>query len=256
MSFNPQEYAAPAGLLTGRVILVTGASDGIGRAAALAWAALGATIVLLGRDLQKLEAVYDEIEKAGHPQPAIIPMNFSSATQADFDQLAVSIEQELGRLDGILHSAGLLGDITPLEMYDPDTWDEIMKVNLRAPFVLTQAMLPLLKRAPDASVIFVSSSVGRKARAFWGAYAVSKHGVEALSALFADEMGNTTQIRFNCVNPGATRTAMRARAYPAENPATVRAPEDILPVFTWLVGPDSQGHSGESLDAQPPKPAA
>ncbi|MDO8331828.1 MAG: YciK family oxidoreductase [Fluviicoccus sp.] len=255
MTQNGLDYAAPEGLLTGRVILVTGASDGIGRAAAQTYASLGATVVLLGRDLQKLEQVYDAIEKAGHPQPAIIPMNFSSATQADFDQLAVSIEQELGRLDGILHSAGLLGDITPLEMYDPDTWDDIMKVNLRAPFVLTQTLLPLLKRSPDASVIFVSSSVGRKARAFWGAYAVSKSGVEALSALFADEMTNISQIRFNCVNPGGTRTAMRARAYPAENPATVKSPEEIMPVFTWLMGPDSRGVTGQSLDAQPPRQA-
>lgn len=255
MTQNGLDYAAPEGLLTGRVILVTGASDGIGRAAAQTYASIGATVVLLGRDLQKLEQVYDAIEKAGHPQPAIIPMNFSSATQADFDQLAVSIEQELGRLDGILHSAGLLGDITPLEMYDPDTWDDIMKVNLRAPFVLTQTLLPLLKRSPDASVIFVSSSVGRKTRAFWGAYAVSKSGVEALSALFADEMANISQIRFNCVNPGGTRTAMRARAYPAENPATVKSPEEIMPVFTWLMGPDSRGVTGQSLDAQPPRQA-
>lgn len=255
MTQNGLDYAAPDGLLAGRVILVTGASDGIGRSAAQTYARLGATIVLLGRDLQKLEQVYDAIEKAGHPQPAIIPMNFSSATQADFDQLAVSIEQELGRLDGILHSAGLLGDITPLEMYDPDTWDDLMKVNLRAPFVLTQTLLPLLKRSPDASVIFVSSSVGRKARAFWGAYAVSKSGVETLSALFADEMANISQIRFNCVNPGGTRTAMRARAYPAENPTTVKTPEEIMPVFTWLMGPDSQGVTGQSLDAQPPRQA-
>jgi NAD(P)-dependent dehydrogenase (short-subunit alcohol dehydrogenase family) len=253
MSNTGLDYVAPDGLLQGRVILVTGASDGIGRAAALAYARLGATVVLLGRDLQKLEQVYDLIEKGGHPQPAIIPMNFSSATQADFDQLAVSIEQELGRLDGVLHCAGLLGDITPLEMYDPDTWDELMKVNLRAPFVLTQAMLPLLKRSPDASVIFVSSSVGRKARAFWGAYAVSKHGIEALSALFADETANTSHIRFNCINPGGTRTVMRAKAYPAENPATVKTPEEIMPVFIWLMGPDSQGVTGQSLDAQAPR---
>jgi NAD(P)-dependent dehydrogenase (short-subunit alcohol dehydrogenase family) len=253
MTSPGQDYQAPANLLQGRVILVTGASDGIGCVAARHYAALGATVVLLGRDLQKLEMVYDLIEKAGQPQPAIIPMNFSSATQADFDQLAVSIEQELGRLDGILHCAGLLGDITPLEMYDPDTWDELMKVNLRAPFVLTQALLPLLKRSPDASVIFVSSSVGRKARAFWGAYAVSKHGVEALSALFADEMANISKIRFNCINPGGTRTNMRARAYPAENPATVKTPEEIMPLFAWLMGPDSQGVTGQSLDAQPPR---
>ena len=188
------DAGALATAMTSEPGLVTGASDGIGRAAALAYARAGATVVLLGRELQKLEQVYDAIENAGGPQPAIIPMNFSAATQADFDQLAASIETELGRLDGVLHSAGVLGDITPLEMYDPDTWDDVMRVNLRAPFMLTQALLPLLKQSPDASVLFVSSSVGRKARAFWGAYAVSKHGIEGLSTLFAEELANTSRI--------------------------------------------------------------
>ncbi len=244
-------YQAPDHLLKDRVILVTGASDGIGRAAALAYARAGATVVLLGRELQKLEQVYDAIENAGGPQPAIIPMNFSAATQADFDQLAVSIETELGRLDGVLHSAGVLGDITPLEMYDPDTWDDVMRVNLRAPFMLTQALLPLLKQSPDASVLFVSSSVGRKARAFWGAYAVSKHGIEGLSTLFAEELANTSRIRVNCINPGATRTNMRARAYPGEDPFTLKTPDDIMPVFLYFMGPDSTGVTGQSVDAQP-----
>jgi NAD(P)-dependent dehydrogenase (short-subunit alcohol dehydrogenase family) len=172
-----------AKLIKDKVILVTGASDGIGRAAAKTYAAYGATVLLLGRDLKKLDAVYDEIEAAGGAQPAIIPLNFSAALPSDFEQLAITIEQEFGRLDGILHCAGVLGDITPLEMYDPDTWDEVMKINLRAPYMLTQQLLALLKNAPDASIIFMSSSVGRQARAFWGAYSVSKAGVENLSLL-------------------------------------------------------------------------
>lgn len=245
-----RNYKAPAGLLADRVILVTGASDGIGRAIAKTCAQLGATIVLLGRDLSKLEAVYDEIEAAGGAQPAIIPMNFSSATVAEFEQLAISIENELGRLDGIIHSAGVLGDITPLEMYNPDTWDEVMKINLRAPYILTQSLLPLLKKSADASVIFLSSSVGRKARAFWGAYSVSKYGVEGLSLLFAEELANTSNIRVNCVNPGATRTLMRAKAYPAEDPVNVTPPEALMPLFMYLIGPDSKGLTGQSIDAQ------
>ena len=245
-----RNYQAPADLLANRVILVTGASDGIGRAAAKTCAQLGATVVLLGRDLSKLEAVYDDIEAAGGAQPAIIPMNFSSATVADFEQLAISIENELGRLDGILHSAGILGDITPLEMYNPDTWDEVMKINLRAPYLLTQAMLPLLKKSPDASVVFLSSSVGRKARAFWGAYSVSKFGIEGLSQLFAEELANVSHIRVNCVNPGATRTVMRAKAYPAEDPTNVTPPEALMPLFMYLMGSDSQGLTGQSIDAQ------
>ncbi len=249
-SAEMRSYQAPSNLLQDRVILVTGASDGIGRVAAKTYAQHGATIVLLGRDLHKLEAVYDEIESVGGAQPAIIPLNFSSATSADFEQLAISIEKELGRLDGILHCAGILGDITPLEMYNPDTWDEVMKINLRAPYMLTQTLLPLLKQSPDASVIFMGSSVGRKARPFWGAYAVSKHGIEGLSSLFAQELATTSNIRVNCVNPGATRTPMRAKAYPAEDPSHVVLPETLMPLFLCLMGIDSKGVTGESIDAQ------
>lgn len=245
-----KDYRAPSDLLRDRVILITGAGDGIGAAAAKTCAAHGATVILHGRTLAKLEAVYDAIEQAGHPQPAIVPQDLSTAGAAEYQQLAGTIEQEFGRLDGLLHNAGQLGDITPLEMYDPDTWDFVMRVNLRAPFLLTQALLPQLRQSADASVIFTSSSVGRRARAFWGAYAVSKCGVEGLSQMWADELKNISSIRVNCINPGATRTTMRANAYPAENPATVKAPEDIMPLYLWLLGPDSKGTTGKSLDAQ------
>ena len=245
-----RSYQATKDLLKDKVILVTGASDGIGRVAAKTYAKHGATVILLGRDLKKLEQVYDEIEADGGAQPAIIPMNFSSAIPTEYEQLAINIEQEFGRLDGILHSAGILGDLTPLEMYDPNTWDEVMKVNLRAPFMLTQHLLPLLKRAPEASVIFMSSSVGRKARAFWGAYAVAKAGIENLTVLFADELANTSKVRVNCINPQGTRTAMRAKAYPAEDPSQVPTAEQIMPLFLFLMGAESVGVNGKSLDAR------
>lgn len=245
-----RSYQAAKDLLKDKVILVTGASDGIGRVAAKTYAKHGATVILLGRDLKKLEQVYDEIEADGGAQPAIIPMNFSSAIPTEYEQLAINIEQEFGRLDGILHSAGILGDLTPLEMYDPNTWDEVMKVNLRAPFMLTQHLLPLLKRAPEASVIFMSSSVGRKARAFWGAYAVAKAGIENLTVLFADELANTSKVRVNCINPQGTRTAMRAKAYPAEDPSNVPPAEHIMPLFLFLMGAESVGVNGKSFDAR------
>jgi NAD(P)-dependent dehydrogenase (short-subunit alcohol dehydrogenase family) len=244
-------YQAPAGLLQDRVILVTGAGDGIGRVAARAYAAHGATVILLGRTLAKLESAYDEIEAAGAAQPAIVTLELSTATIADYQQLAETIEREFGRLDGILHNAAVLGDITPLEMYDPDTWDFVMNTNLRSPFLMTQALLPLLKQSPDASVVFTTSSVGRRARAFWGAYAVSKAGIENLSQMLADELRNISAIRVNCINPGATRTRMRASAYPGENPQSLKTPEDLMPLYLYLMGPDSRGTSGESLDAQP-----
>ena len=246
-----QNYVAPQNLLKDRVILVTGAGDGIGRSAALTYAAHGATVVLLGRTVEKLDAVYDSIEAAGYPQPAILPLDLSTATLQDYQQLADVIEKEFGRLDGVLHNAAVLGDVTPLDQYDPDTWDFVMRINLRAPFVLTQALLPLLRVAPDASVIFTTSSVGRRARAFWGAYAVSKCGIEGLSQMLADEVAAVSNIRVNCLNPGATRTKMRTAAFPAENADEVTRPEQIMPLYLYLMGPDSKGVSGQSLDAQP-----
>lgn len=244
-------YQAPADLLRHRVILITGAGAGIGRATALACARHGATIVLLGRDTPRLEAVYDEIVALGGPTPAILALDLSQANARECAQAAEVIDTTFGRLDGVLHNAGILGEITPLEQADPDIWDQVLKINLRAPFLLTQALLPLLRQAPDASVVMTSSSVGRRGRAFWGAYAVSKCGIEGLTQIFADELANTSNIRVNAINPGATRTQMRAQAYPGEDPLTLRTPEDILPLYLYLLGPDSRGVTGQSFDAQP-----
>ncbi|MEL0028257.1 MAG: YciK family oxidoreductase, partial [Perlucidibaca sp.] len=227
-----------------------------GRVAARTLAAHGATVILLGRVLAKLESVYDEIVAAGHPTPAILTLDLSMVGAHECQQVAELIETNFGRLDGLLHNAAVLGDITPLEMYDPDTWDFVMKVNLRAPFVLTQALLPLLKQSPDASVVMTTSSVGRRARAFWGAYAISKCGIEGMVQMLSDEVANISSIRVNAINPGATRTNMRAHAYPGENPATLRTAEEIMPIYLYLLGPDSQGITGQSFDAQPAKATA
>lgn len=247
------DYQAPADLLAGRVVLVTGAGDGIGRAAALAYARHGATVILLGRTTAKLERVYDEIEEAGGPQPAIYPLNFEGVTLKDFHDMAETLDKEFGRLDGLLHNAGLLGRITPFEQYNPELWDQVMQVNFNGPVWMTQALLPLLKSSRDASVIFTSSSVGRKGRAYWGAYAVSKAATEGFVEVLADELENLGDLRINTLNPGATRTQMRKSAYPAEDPESLRSPEDIMPTYLWLMGPDSQGHNGQRFDAQPPR---
>ena len=249
-SINPQDYQPATDLLKDRVILVTGAGDGIGRAAALGFAKLGAHVGLLGRTLSKLEAVYDEIVAGGYPQPDIAVMNLANAQGPDYLQLAESIGAEYGRLDGLLHNASILGQLTPIEHYDVALWTEVMHVNLTAPFVLTQVLLPLLKKSEDASIVFTSSGVGRIGRAYWGGYAVSKFGIEGLCQVLADETSEAGKIRVNCINPGRTRTAMRRSAYPAENPASLPAPEDILAPYFYLMGPDSRGMTGQSLDAQ------
>lgn len=243
-------YNARPDLLQDRVILVTGAGDGIGRAAAWNFAAHGATVVLLGRTLEKLESLYDQIEAAGYPQPAIVPMNLDSATEHDYIELSNQLYDEFGRLDGVLHNAGLLGMRTPLENYDPITWEQVMRVNVHAPFLMTQSLLPLLYKSGDASIVFTSSGVGRQGRAYWGAYAVSKFATEGMMQVLADELESTPNIRINAINPGATRTQMRAYAYPAEPPETNPVPDDIMPVYLYLMGPDSRAVNGQSLDAQ------
>lgn len=245
-------YEAPADLLKDRVILVTGAGDGIGKAAAITYARHGATVILLGRTLQKLEEVYDQIESANYPQPAIIPLNLESAVDKEYEDVAVQIESEFGRLDGLLHNAALLGPRTPIEHYDAESWNKVMKVNLTAPFLLTKAMIPLLRNSRNASIIYTSSSVGRKGRAYWGGYAISKFGLEGLMQVVADELDDSENaIRANTINPGATRTNMRAHAYPAENPNNNPAPEEIMPLYLYLMGADSVGVSGQAFDAQP-----
>ncbi|MBK1874280.1 YciK family oxidoreductase [Marinobacter sp. 1-3A] len=247
-----QDYQAPADLLKDRIILVTGAGSGIGRTAAKTYAAHGATVILVGRTLSKLESVYDEIEAAGHPKPAIVPMNFEGAAVKDYEELAMTLEDNFGKLDGLLHNAGILGDRSPVEMYDSEIWNKVMHVNATAPFLMSRAMIPLLRKSDAASVIFTSSGVGRQARAYWGAYAVSKFAVEGLSQLLADELGDKhNNVRVNSLNPGATRTNMRAHAYPAENPQQNPAPEELMPVYLYLMGSDSAGINGQKLDAQP-----
>lgn len=244
------DYQAPEQLLEGRIILVTGAGDGIGRAAAKTYAAHGATVVLLGRTLEKLESLYDEIEAAGYPQPAIVPLNLESATEHEYMELANTLEQEFGRLDGLLNNASSLGVRTAIETYDPTIWTQVMQVNVNASFMLTQALLPLLQESNDASIVFTSSGVGRKGRAYWGAYAVSKFATEGLMQVLADELENTSPIRVNCINPGATRTQMRVTAYPGEPPQTNPTPEEIMPVYLYLMGEDSKEVNGQSLNAQ------
>ena len=249
-----QDYQAPADLLKDRIVMVTGAGSGIGRAAAKAYAAHGATVILVGRTVSRLEEVYDEIEAAGHPKPAIVPMNFEWAAVKDYEELAMTLEDNFGRLDGLLHNAGILGARSPVELYDPETWNKVMHVNATAPFLLSRAMIPLLRKSEDASMIFTSSGVGRQARAYWGAYAVSKFAVEGLAQLLADELDDERHnIRVNSLNPGATRTGMRVLAYPAEDPKKNPDPEQLMPIYLYLMGRDSKGVHGQQIDAQPKK---
>lgn len=244
------DYTARPDLLNGRVILVTGAGRGIGAAAAKTFAAHGATVLLLGKTEENLSRVYDAIEAAGHAQPAVIPFNLETALPHQYDELAAMIESEFGRVDGVLHNASIIGPRTPIEQLSGDNFMRVMQVNVNAMFMLTSTLLPLLKLSTDASVVFTSSSVGRKGRAYWGAYAVSKFATEGLMQVLADEVDGIANVRANSVNPGATRTDMRAQAYPGENPVNNPLPEAIMPVYLYLMGPDSKGVNGQAFDAQ------
>jgi NAD(P)-dependent dehydrogenase (short-subunit alcohol dehydrogenase family) len=246
----PANYQPAAGLLRDKTIMVTGAGDGIGRAASLAYAAHGATIILIGRTESKLEGVYDEIERAGYPKPALVVMDFATATEDNCLHLAEGLAGEFGHLDGLLHNAGLLGERRPIESATYAAWQEVMQVNVNAQFMLTRHMLPLLQAAPSASIIFTSSGVGRTGRAFWGAYSVSKFATEGFMQVLSAELENTSRIRVNCINPGGTNTAMRRAAYPAENPSDNPAPEDIMDAYLYLMGEDSAGVTGISFNAQ------
>ncbi|WNO61866.1 YciK family oxidoreductase [Rheinheimera sp. MMS21-TC3] len=245
-----QQYKAAKDALKNKTILVTGAGDGIGKEAALTYAAHGATVILLGRTVKKLTAVYDEIIANGGAEPAIIPLDLKGATAKHYRDMASTIQNEFGHLDGLLHNAGILGVLTPFEHIDLETWQNIMQVNVTSAMLMTQALLPVMRLAPKASIVFTSSGVGRTGRAYWGPYAVSKFATEGLMEVMADEF-EASNIRVNCINPGATRTSMRSSAYPAEDVMTLKTPADLMWLYLYLMSDDSINENGQSLDAQP-----
>ena len=243
-------YDAQQNYLDDKTILITGASDGIGKACAKAYAAYGATVILLGRDQQKLDTVFDEIEEM-HPGKVIIhPLDFKTASMTDFKILAESLNDQFECLDGLIHNAALLGARTPIEFYPEQDWKDLMQVNVNAVFQLTQSLIPALTRSKSARLLFISSSVGRVGRAFWGAYAVSKFAIEGLMQTIAEELENTTSIRVNSLNPGGTRTNMRRDAYPAENPETLQTAESLMPVYLYLMSAEAQNIHGQALNAK------
>ena len=237
-------------LLKNKVILVTGAGDGIGRSAAISYASKGASVILLGKTSAKLERVYDEIEKHGYPTPSISLMNLLTANANDYQELINNLLTEFNQLDGLLLNAAILGDRSPIEQYDVNRWVETIHINLTSQFILVKTLLPALRKSANASVIFTSSGVGKSGKAFWGAYSVSKFGVEGLCQILAEEFDNDNSIKFNCINPGAVRTKMRKEAYPLENPENLASPDEVMEKYLWLMSEGSKNISGKSFDCQ------
>lgn len=248
--FDPRRHAPAPKEFAGRVVLVTGAGSGIGRAVSLALAQAGTQVILLGRTVKKLEAVHAEIGKLGAPEASIVPLDLEKALAADYEAVAAAIEQRYGRLDGLLHNAALLGTLTPIEQYEVPLFMRVMHVNVTAAFVLTQYLLPLLKKSADASVLFTSSGVGARGRAYWGAYSVSKFAVEGLTQVLAPELETTSRVRVNIIDPGKVRTAMRRSAYPSEDQQTLPTPETLTAPYLALLGPAGKGVTGQRFNAQ------
>jgi NAD(P)-dependent dehydrogenase (short-subunit alcohol dehydrogenase family) len=247
--FDPRTYRARPALFADRVVCVTGATRGIGRAVATDLVKHGATVILHGRNARDLDSLYAELRELG-PEPAVAELDLEHAQGNEYQHLTDEMTQRYGRLDGFLHNAGILGDLSPIEHYDIGTWQRVMHVNVTAAFILTRCFLPLLRQSRDASIVFTTSTVGHEGRAYWGAYAASKFATEGMSQVLADEL-ESTRIRVNCINPGRTRTRMRAHAYPAENPDSLPAPESLTGPYLYLLGPDSSGVSGQRIDCQP-----
>lgn len=254
-AFDPRRATLAPDELGGRVVAITGPTSGIGRAVALECARRGAEVLLIGRNVRRLEAVYEEIlslqrhDGGAVAAPAIAPLDLEKALAGDYDAIADAAQKRWGRIDALLHNAGLLGTLTPIEQYDVPTWVRVLHVNLTAAFALTQVLLPLLRCAPDGSLLFTSSSVGRVGRAYWGAYAVSKFGIEGLAEVLAQEL-EITRVRVNTINPGRARTAMRRQAYPSEDPSAPPPADALTAAYIALLGPASRGISGRRFDAQ------
>lgn len=238
------------GALAGKLVAITGATGGIGRAVALAAAAHGAGLILIGRNVAKLTGLHAEITAAHGDVALMAPLDFEKAVANDYDQLAAAVLERHGRLDGLVHCAGQLGTLTPIEGYDVPTWCRVLHVNLTAAFALTQVLLPTLHRSRSASVVFTSSGVGREGRAFWGAYAVSKFALEGLSQVLAAELSGSTPVRVNALNPGPVRTLMRRQAYPSEDLAKLADPATVAAPYVALLSDACAGITGGSFNCQ------
>ncbi|TLU67532.1 YciK family oxidoreductase [Thalassotalea litorea] len=243
------DYQPSAQCLTNKTLLVTGAGDGIGKQAAIHYAKYGATVILLGRTVAKLEQVYDEIIASGYPEPAIVPLDMKGATPQNYQDMTNTILDQFGKLDGALLNASMLGELTPFANIAKQIWDDVMQVNLNAQFYLAQALIPALAKADSASLVFTTSGVGNKGRAYWGPYSISKFATEGMMQVIADEYEDSA-IRTNAINPGATDTKMRQTAFPAEDKRKIASAEDIMPAYIYLMSDDSKEINGQRINAQ------
>jgi len=242
--------ALPQSPLGDRVVLITGATGGLGKALALACARAGATVVLHARVVRKLEALYDEIMAAKLPEPVILPLDFARAEAADFSNVASALDAQLGRLDALVHMAALLGSLGPLEHQSFDDWLALFRINVAAPMGLTRIVMPLLARAPDASVVFTLDSRGQSPRAYWGGYAVTKGAIATLARELADEWEHRPTLRVNAVVPGPIGSPLRRQSHPGEDSTKLPRPDALVPLYRHLIAGQTKADSDALIDAQ------
>jgi len=246
----PHQSSTPQDVLKDRVVLITGATGGLGSALARECAAQGATVVLHARVVRKLEALYDEIVDAGNQEPIIVPLDLARAEASDFANVATALQAQLGRLDGLIHTAALLGSLSPIEHQSFDSWLALLRVNVAAPMGLTRALLPLLVASADASVVFTLDDRGEQPRAYWGGYAVTKAGVAALARELADEWEHRDNLRINAVVPGPIRSPLRNQTHPGEDRTQLPLPGALAPLYVHLLAGQTKAESGMLLSAQ------
>tara|TARA_B100000686_G_C16744253_1_gene948465 strand:- start:275 stop:1021 length:747 start_codon:yes stop_codon:yes gene_type:complete len=226
--------------LSNRTILITGATDGIGKVLSVEFSKLGSNIILLGKDSSKLDEVYDQLDHSYESQKhLILQADLALLNNESAHEILRAITEEFNSLDGIIHNAAILGIMTTLEDYELSRWDEVLNINLRAPFLLTKTLKTILENATMPRIIFTSSGVANIGRAFWGAYSVSKFGLKGLAEIFANELETTSSIRVFNFDPGATQTKMRASARPAEDPSTLKNPHELLDCYLWFFSEES-----------------
>lgn len=242
-----QAFNASPDLLAGKNIVISGASGGFGSSISLAASKLGATIILLGKNLRKLEGLYDEIEKQGGPQPAIFPINYEGATEADYENLHLTLSNEFGDIHGLVHAAAMLGQPAPFELQDVESWYQTLQVNLNARFLLTRACLPLMKSTTQAQVLFINDE---KVNAYWGAYGVSGWACDGMMKMLAAEMeGGPIQV--NTLHPGPTLTAMRIRAYPGAGSNDTLPPASAYDSLILMLLAGAHDFQGEIISYRP-----
>ena len=247
---KPSSYKAPDNLLKDKVILVSGGGSGIGREAGLTFSAFGAEVILLGKNSSNLNETYSLFEKNNLKKPVLQSMDFETAKEQDYKKISEEVYKEFGKLDGLLNNASILGVKTSIQNYDFKEWRRVSKINFESALLLTRSLLPILQIPDNSSIVFTSSGVGKKGRAYWGAYAISKFATEGLVQILSEELEKTSGIRVNAINPGAVRTKMRAEAYPAEDPKNLKQPKEVMNAYLFLMGMDSLGITGNSIEAQ------